>query len=440
MATVQVETWVATHNGSIDRVSDAVDTSLADAALARMMLHRRRAAVAKVISEFFAGVGKRFMPYLCGRAPQSPRDMQEELTAAASAGGIVASLCGAPPPLLFERALLAEMEGRDADALADLDQLLDTYPGFLAAATMAARLALAGRDPARAVRSLAYVERELTITREGSALLADALRAVGLHESASRYDLAALVCSGHHDSRGNDCAPVDVMGHVAHDQRMQPLGITAESRPDWHILCNDRGVYYLASSKLGALIFEAMGGVRLISTTPPSRPASASPGRHSATGVARIYMRFGGRPLRNIKRLLTNGLLIPPAALTAINARLRGIFAAVGSWLWRLARRLLAVLYARHRASAARILETLNRYVPPSLRYWEWSFVEIAERDRRSEVARARLQFGIAQIFRTPAGAHAVPSAQVPSAAAAILSQLISEGQLINKQIVASDR
>ena len=80
--------------------------------------------------------------------------------------------------------------------MADLRRLLDSYPGFVAAAFAAARVALSDNDPVGAIESLAFVERELFQTREGAALLADALRAVGMHEAASRYDLAALTNAG----------------------------------------------------------------------------------------------------------------------------------------------------------------------------------------------------------------------------------------------------
>jgi hypothetical protein len=428
VATVQVETWLATYKGSIDHVSEAVDTSLADAALARMMLHRRRAAVAEVIDEFFAGVGTRFGPYLQGRAPQAPHDVKAERATAAAAGAIVAGVCGAAPPLLFERALLADMEGRDADALADLELLLDSFPGFVAAAVVAGRLAMAAGDPGRAIGWLAYVESELAATREGSALLADALRAVELHASASNYDLAASLCLGYADSRGNDCAPVDLKGNVAHDQRMPPPAVAATNRSDGRLLCNDRGVYYLASSRLGLLIFEATGGVRLISSMRPLKPADA--GRHPATGGAKAAARSGRRQLANIGASLTAAPRIPA---TGARAGLRRIFIVIRRLLWRVLRRLLAFLYSRHKEWAFTIFLTLNRYVPSPLRYWEFSLIEIPERDRRSAVARVRLQSGIARIFRTApeclysAGGEALQSAQLPAPAAAVLSQLTGE-------------
>ena len=192
MPSAQVDAWAAVHRGTLSDVSALINGSLADAAIARMMLHRRRATIPKVINEFFGAAGNAFTSDLTDPAPQAAADFSSEIAAAKAAGLVAEGACGDAPPLLFERALLAEMEGRRGDALADLRRLLDSYPGFVAAAFAAARVALEDNDPMGAIVSLAYVERELFQTREGAALLADALRAVGMHEAASRYDLAAL--------------------------------------------------------------------------------------------------------------------------------------------------------------------------------------------------------------------------------------------------------
>ena len=227
-----------------------------------MMLHRRRAVVAAVIGDFFTRIGNQFGRYLEGRVPQVPKDPVDEVATAKTAGDIVGDICDAPLPLLFERALLAEADARFGDAQADLQRVLAAYPGFLAAAAAAGRVAMAAADPGQAIRSLASVEREVTHTREGAALLADAIRAVGLHEKASRYDLAALICPGYHDSRGNDCAPVDVSGKVANDDRM-PQIFYFESQPDRSIICNSRGVYYLVNSVLSRLLLALLPGQTL---------------------------------------------------------------------------------------------------------------------------------------------------------------------------------
>ena len=246
VAAAQVEAWLGAHRGSIDAAARAIDASLADAALGRMMLHRRRAIVASVISEFFARVGSRFRPYLEGRVLSAPSDPAPDLAAARAAGEIVNNICGTPPPLLFERALLAGADGRPGDAQADLEEVLAAFPGFLAAALEVARLALAAGEPLGALRALLCLERELVSTRDGAALLADALRAVGVHEAASRYDLAALASSDHSNSQGNVCAPIDVIGNIASNNRMAPAFRVA-TRPDGRVLYNDRGIYYLAS-------------------------------------------------------------------------------------------------------------------------------------------------------------------------------------------------
>jgi hypothetical protein len=241
------------HRGALSDVSALINESLADAAIARMMLHRRRATIPKVINEFFGAAGNAFTSDLTDPAPQAAADFSSEIAAAKAAGLVAEGACGDAPPLLFERAMLADIEGRRGDALADLRRLLDSYPGFVAAAFAAARVALEDNDPMGAIESLAYVERELFQTREGAALLADALRAVGMHEAASRYDLAALTNAGQVDSRGNDCAPVDVVGNIACNCRMLPA-FYVETLPGGRILYNDRGVYYLSGSGIGGLL------------------------------------------------------------------------------------------------------------------------------------------------------------------------------------------
>lgn len=245
MPTLQVRAWEATRNGSIEEASHLFSHSLADAALAEMMLRRRRTAAAQVVGTFLEIVGNRFQPYLESRIPDPPVDPQREMAAARTAGEIVERLCDSAPPLLFERALLADVEGRQANAAADLDRLLEAYPGFLSAAVMAARLANQAGAPMRAIRTLAIVERELLATREGVAVLADSLHGIGNHMAASRYELAMLaMLSGEADPRANQCAPVDLAGRVTTHPSM-PKPIAIEIRPNG-ILFNDRGLYYIA--------------------------------------------------------------------------------------------------------------------------------------------------------------------------------------------------
>jgi hypothetical protein len=258
----QVEAWVGTRKGSIHEAGRTIDAALADAALGRMMLHRRRAATATVLCEFFNRLGSRFSPSAENCAPGAPRDPAGERAIAVTAGELVVSLCGVPPPLAFERAMLAEEEGRFDDARSDLDDVVAAYPGFVAAAVAAARLALASGDPAAALRALAPVEGEITHTRDGAALLADAARAIGLHTSASRYDLAALLCRGGYDSHGNDCAPVDLIGNTADDRRMpQPLYL--EGQDDGSVICNVGGLYYGVHPFMGHWLSIVSRGRRL---------------------------------------------------------------------------------------------------------------------------------------------------------------------------------
>ena len=103
-------------------------------------------------------------------------------------------------------------------------------------------------------------------------MLADALRAVGVPEAASRYDLAALIGLGHADSRGNDCAPVDMMGNPARDIRMPPAFLL-ETLAVGRVLANDRGVYYAANSTIGGYLAALMGIWSLPLPGPQSSPS-----------------------------------------------------------------------------------------------------------------------------------------------------------------------
>jgi hypothetical protein len=430
-ATAQVEAWVGSHRGSMDAVARTIDKSLADAALGRMMLHRRRAVVATVLGDFFASIGNRFGRYLEGRAPQAPTDASREASTAKAAGDIVSDLSGAPLQLLFERALLAEADGRFSDAQADLQQLLAAYPGFLAAAIAAGRVALAAADPGQAIRSLASVEREVMHTREGAALLADAVRAAGLHEKASRYDLAALVCRGYHDSRGNDCAPLDVTGNVANDERM-PQVFYFESQPDRNIICNSRGIYYRINPVFSHLLLALRRGQKLSTIRslgagkPPPRTPLIPELFHEAQ--ARLRLLTGDRlPRKGDRRLLTADRL-PQASmlrwswkvLAAAWRPLRAVLVVCLSVIERLIGAFVVVLERVYRRSPVPVRAWINRVLRaqyqmllPRFRYsiaprigpyGKWvKLSEISEQSERLLLAQARYQSGVAQIFGLPA-------------------------------------
>ena len=57
MPTAQLDAWAAVQGGALDDTASEIEESLADAALAQMMLHRRRAVVPEVINEFFVRAG-----------------------------------------------------------------------------------------------------------------------------------------------------------------------------------------------------------------------------------------------------------------------------------------------------------------------------------------------------------------------------------------------
>jgi hypothetical protein len=288
--------------------------------------------------------------------------------------------------------------------------LLDAFPGYLAAAVACARIALKDGDSARAIRALAYAEDELVYTREGSGLLADALHAVGMHQSASRYDVAALVATGEVDGRGNDCAAVDMNGDPAIDTRMPPAFLLDNEATD-QLLCNDRGVYYTADSVIGGSLAGLMGTKYIALST--LHPAA---GRAS---IGRLRLFFMERNWRLAIRG-KGGLNSATAEGAGLRRFLRKYNAAAG--------RLMSQTVAHPRIrgpirrSYSRVPEPmryrLNEYVLKPLRrrlIGKWH--EVVERDRRSEIARERLRQGIARIFQlrsTPdAGALSPQAAKI---------------------------
>jgi hypothetical protein len=417
VATAQVEAWVGARKGAIPEVARRIDVSLADAALGRMMLHRRRAVAASVISGFFARVGIGYTPYLEGRFPAPPLDPTAERIIAAQAGELAASFCGMAPPLAFERALLAESDGRFGDALPDLKEVLAVYPVFVAGAIAAARMALAAGDPAEAIRLLAPVEGEITHTRDGAALLAAAARAIGLHESASRYDLAALICRGGYDSHGNDCSPIDLTGKIVDDERM-PQCLYLEGQIDGSVICNAGGIYYKVNPFVGHLLSVVHRGhglsmMRSLSPTAPSRQKRAIAEIFEAA-TARLRLFFGGRfpnasfLLRKYSVSAWSRLRRFLAAVFRLAAR---IDLALVVFFYRLYRRLPAPV----RASANKIVQSLIALLRPLVRdtigprlgpRGSWRLLSpISDSHARGQLANARYQLGLARIFGTrPSG------------------------------------
>jgi hypothetical protein len=398
VTSAQIDAWVGVHKGAIDTVARDIDQSLADAALARMMLHRRRAVVARVANDFLARVGSRFRPYLDSRAAHAPTDMAMELATAKIASDLVSNFVGASVALQFERAMLAEMDGRTADAVADLDQVLDAYPGFLVAAEAAARQALAAGDPARAIRFLACVERELKVTREGSALLADALHSVGLHDAASRYDLSALTSTGDNDSRGNDFAPTDVTGKAVTDDRISAV-LYVESRRDGRMLLNDRGLYYLANPGASGLLSElrdsghSLANIRRRGVRTAYSMATAL--RESLEALsARLQLFLSMRLPAGVKRASLRVIVGVRGASSRAKVNGRR---SIGEYYFRL----LTRTYRLYKRLPRSVRHYTNRLLRPVINLiFGKGIYQIPRGDRRSPIVKARTQAGLVRIFQ----------------------------------------
>jgi hypothetical protein len=409
VATAQVEVWVSACKGSIEQVGRSVDTTLMDAAIGRMMLYRRRAVVASIIDEFFRRTGSRFLPYLEGGVPSAPTCPADELAIAIRAGNVVAG--GAPPALLFERALLAEGDGRLGDAQTDLQRVLADYPGFVPAAIAAGRVALATSAPGLVIRSLAAVEREIVHTREGSGVLGDALRQIGMHEAASHYDLAMLTCRGGYDSRGNDCIPVDASGKIANDDRM-PQIFYFESQPDGAIICNGRGVYYrmnslLSRAALAVVQGQTVAGFRSLGVGQNPAQTHVLRERFNAA-VARAMLLLHDYPVLAIGARLLRRISVPLRRLfrrirvAALVAFLE-IVPRVAVFASRTYRRLpvpMRLRANRYLLNEMRIQLARRRFAiaPLLVRAKEAGLSEITGQGARG-LARTRYESGIARIF-----------------------------------------
>lgn len=479
MATAQIETWVATHRGSVEQISRTIDALSADSMLARMMLHRRRAVTAQVVDDFFAHAGQRFRPYLEGRMDHAPSDPAKELTAASAACKNASDkLDSLPLPFLFERALVAQAAGRPGDARTDLEQVLALYPGCFTAAFAAARIEFAAGDPGRAIRWLLPVERENARTRDGAGLLADAVRAIGLHEAASRYDLATLLNRGGYDSCGNDCAPVDVAGRVLNDIRM-PQIFYFETQTNGTVLCNARGVYYSVNPVFGRILamfarmpslsgFLSLGEATKYGSNhllPEILDSLVMRFSRAESGVgARTRQRPAALKALKVKlRLSVDNLLWPRAVwgwarrveASAIRV-IAGTFLMIGRFLRRTYQRL--PFSVRHRVTMhvhvqlASLRAWLRYAVAPHFSLsgeWNWwTFSQISDENVKAQLVRTRSIMGLANIFglQNLEGTNYVPvpngaivsigtstllqmpaSVELPPKAAELLNQLVSE-------------
>jgi hypothetical protein len=418
LTTAQVEAWVSTRKGSIDKASSDIDASFADAALGRMMLHRRRAVAAAIVGAFFARTGGGSAAYMEGGEHPMLLDAAGERAIAAELGGLVARLCGTSPPLLFERAMLAREENRLDDAMSDVKRVVAAYPGFVPAAIAAGRMALAAGDPAEAIHSLAAVERELTHIREGAALLADSARAVGLHEAASRYDVVVLVSRGAYDSRGNDCAPVDLVDEIADDGRM-PQTLYLESQADGSAICNAGGIYYTIHPLVGYLL-AAWTHPRVLSTMRSLGPSGRKPqkqagGRMAAVPTARLRLFFLSHFPNTSTWVRRHCMGIAPILRRSF-ARAAGLSArvdlAIAVLLYGIYRRLpVSIRSYANRAVRLQLLNTRSRVkgLRPMVRdrvgpllgpRGNWGiFSRVSNAEAHKQLAQARYRWGIARIF-----------------------------------------
>ena len=264
-----------------------------------------------------------------------------------------------------------------------------------------ARLNLAAGKPAAAVLALAPVEKEVRELRAGSGVLADALRAMGRAADATRYDLTALLATGHRDSRGNECAPDDVFGRPVTDGRMS-VAFSVMRLSDGRCLLNDRGHYFIAPYPLNQLPLADL----LASTNPKTQPRTKR-GRSTALASLRERLDFALTWIRLRARetaLSQRSMFGRPTRFGAMAAALisragrRFSRPVVSSVLRRIARR----LFPAYKALPESVRALNHRLFLPRLLRW-WSFfaaeIEMPDREDQLKLVDLRRAEGIAQIL-----------------------------------------
>jgi hypothetical protein len=420
VTTAQVEAWVSTWKGSLDKARCDHDASFADAAFGRMMLHRRLAVAASVVGAFLARVGGGSAAYMDGGASRAAlRDDADERAIAAEAGDLVARWYGASPAFLFERALLRQAEGRSGDALSDLKRVVAAYPAFVAAAIAAGRMALEAGDPVEAIHLLAVVERELTHTCAGAAAMADAARAIGLHEAASRYDLLALTCHGAHDSRGNDCVPFGLTGEIADDGRMSQT-LYIEAQADDTVICNAGGIYYLIHPLVG-FIMTAWTNPRPLSVTRSLGPSGATRRLQNNAQMAPVpparlrslgdyFPKTSGKVQHQWTRIapLVGGVrrsaTLPLRVDLAFGLLLHAAYRRLPTPIRRSLNEIAQTQFAKLRPMTTGLRPVLRNSIGPVFGpRGNWGiFSRVSDPHAYAELARARYKFGVARVFDLP--------------------------------------
>ncbi len=206
-----------------------------------------------------------------------------------------------------------------------------------------------------------------------------------MHEAASRYDLATLICPDHAGSHGNDCAPVDMTGETANDPRM-PAAFIIDRLRDGRSVCNDRGIYYVGHPTDGGSLAELMvGQVSSARQGSSAQPPEAAP----------HHMVLRGR--------LRHGLKMAAVSAVAAGRRILRIVVYSG---------IRGPLYLYYKRVPAPVRYRFNRYMLLPLRRWskaDWQ--KVPQQDWRSDIARARLRAGIVRIMQGSA-AYCTTSSQ----------------------------
>jgi hypothetical protein len=278
-------------------------------------------------------------------------------------------------------------------------------------------MALEAGDPVEAIHLLAVVERELTHTCAGAAAMADAARAIGLHEAASRYDLLALTCHGAHDSRGNDCVPFGLTGEIADDGRM-PQTLYIEGQADDSVICNAGGVYYLIHPLVGFMM-AAWTHPRPLSVTRSLGPIGAKR-RHQNNArmvpvptarlrpIRNYFPKMAGRVEQHWARIvpLLSGHLRRSATLPlrvdlAVGLLLHGVYRRLPTAIRRYLNQTAKTQFAKLRPMTKGLRPVVRNSIGPVFGpHGNWGiFIRVSDARAYAELARARYRSGVARVF-----------------------------------------
>jgi hypothetical protein len=261
------------------------------------------------------------------------------------------------------------------------------------------------------------------------------------------------MCPGYADSRGNDCAPVDMRG-IPTIHPLMPQATLIAQLSDGRVLCNDRGLYYVGLSKKGDPLSELMQ-VRTSGRSSCARRGRAWPQlltrmifkrlKHLIRQIMFVFSRrrrsladdgvmTKRKPDINVARDALKarplGYQAPKKSAEKISYGLRRILITVAALRVIIPSKVRRRMYHVYKRLPEPLRYSLNKFVLVRLRnnrkhYWQ----QISEQDSQSNIIRARMLYGVARILQNFAASHGMTLTQLtifdgPNATGRLASEL----------------